>query len=101
MTQRLELARRSLLMQELQHLERIFAVTPRNAPDRPAIIRRLAEGYAELAALSERERLEQEALAESAKRTEAAGNINGGTDTEPPRPNKSAPKTRARTTTLL
>lgn len=38
----------TLLMRELVRLERLLRVTPRNSPERAAMIRRLAEGYAEL-----------------------------------------------------
>lgn len=98
---RLEMARRTLLLQELRQLERVFAATPKNARDRPNILRRLAEGYAELEALSERERIERELLAESAKRESEATSGSVVKDTEPPRPTKPAPKTRRRSTTLL
>jgi hypothetical protein len=98
---RLDAARRILLIQELQQLERLFAVTPKNAPDRPSIIRRLAEGYVELEALSERERIEQELLAEAANRASSAATSNTVKDTEPPRPAKAGPKQRKRSTTVL
>lgn len=39
---------RSLLVNELQNLEALFAATTANDPDRPALMRRLAEGYVEL-----------------------------------------------------
>jgi TolA-binding protein len=40
---------RSLVVTELQQLEALFATVSRNAPDRPLLVRRLAEDYAELA----------------------------------------------------
>jgi hypothetical protein len=47
---------RRLLVLELSRLERLLAATPKKAPERPRLIRRLAEGYAELAALAAHER---------------------------------------------
>lgn len=86
----LEFARRSLLLKELQQLENALRSTPANAPDRPAMIRRLAEGYAELAALSERQQLEEEMAAEKAARQERESSA-----AKPVKPS------RKRTTTLL
>lgn len=39
---------RALIVTELQALENLFAATPSTSPDRPALVRRLAEDYAEL-----------------------------------------------------
>ena len=39
----------TLLLPEIQALEGLFAATPATSPDRPALVRRLAEEYAELA----------------------------------------------------
>ena len=39
---------RSLLILELQALEKLYAATPKRSPDRPTLMRRLAEGYVEL-----------------------------------------------------
>jgi hypothetical protein len=61
---KLEQIRYSLLILELQRLERVVAVTPRKAPDRPTLLRRLAEGYAELAAIADRNRVQAEIRAE-------------------------------------
>ncbi len=44
-----------LLISELKQLERLLAVTPKNAPERALMLRRLAEGYAELAAIKAQE----------------------------------------------
>lgn len=44
----LVVADRRLLMQELRQLEALFAATPTTSPDRPLILRRLAESYADL-----------------------------------------------------
>jgi hypothetical protein len=86
----LELARRSLLLKELQQLESMLRSSPSNAPDRPTIVRRLAEGYAELAAISERQQLEEEMAAEKAARQERESS-----KAKPGRPS------RKRSTTLL
>jgi tetratricopeptide (TPR) repeat protein len=43
---------REFLLQELQNLGRLFARTPRRAPDRPVLLRRLADGYVELEQLA-------------------------------------------------
>jgi len=40
----------ALLQAEIRGLERLFAATPRRAADRPRVLRRLADNYAELAA---------------------------------------------------
>jgi hypothetical protein len=63
---RLEQIRYSLLILELQRLERVLEVTPPKAPDRPILLRRLAEGYAELAAIADRTRMRAEIRAERA-----------------------------------
>lgn len=39
---------RSLLVPELAALERLYAATRKSSPDRPVLMRRLAEGYVEL-----------------------------------------------------
>ena len=52
----LDLRIKALLVQELEGLERLLRVTPKNSPDRPRLLRRLAEGYAELAALAARDK---------------------------------------------
>ncbi|OQX69369.1 MAG: hypothetical protein B6A08_05670 [Sorangiineae bacterium NIC37A_2] len=39
---------RALLITEIQGLERLFKQTPKDSPDRPQLVLRLAEGYAEL-----------------------------------------------------
>ncbi len=47
---------KTLLIQELEGLERLLRVTPKKSADRPRILRRLAEGYAELAVLAARDK---------------------------------------------
>ena len=49
-----------LLILELARTERLLARTPKGAPDRARIIRRLAEGYAELERLAQLRRLKAE-----------------------------------------
>jgi hypothetical protein len=56
----LEERRKALLILELVRLEKILEVTPQKAPDRPVLLRRLAEGYAELAAIADRTRMRAE-----------------------------------------
>jgi len=46
---------RSLLVKELAALERLFQLTSKASPDRPQLMRRLAEGYVELEYSAERE----------------------------------------------
>jgi predicted Zn-dependent protease len=55
-------------MTELLRLESVLKSMPKNAPDRPTVLRRLAEGYAELERLSERERARASAAAEAVER---------------------------------
>jgi tetratricopeptide (TPR) repeat protein len=45
---RLKARSRALLITEISGLENLYSDTPRNSPDRPQIIRRLAEDYVEL-----------------------------------------------------
>jgi len=48
-----EEAERMLLQQELAQLEQLLKTTPKNAPERAAIIKRLADTYADLARRAE------------------------------------------------
>jgi hypothetical protein len=57
---------RSLVATEVQGLERLVSATPRSAPDRPALLRRLAAEYVELEVAADRE--DQTAVASSAHR---------------------------------
>jgi TolA-binding protein len=59
---------RSLLVTEIQGLESLFASTPKSAPDRPKLMRRLAEGYVELEAAAFRDKTEAGVKADEAKR---------------------------------
>jgi hypothetical protein len=56
-----------LLMRELSRLEQLLAVTPRRSPERARIVRRLADGYAELERLAAVERIRAELNLEAAK----------------------------------
>src|SRR5512142_3308569 len=42
---RLKARARALLITEIQGLERLFKQTKKNSPDRPQLLRRMAEGY--------------------------------------------------------
>jgi len=46
----------TLLVQELKQLEQLLRTTPKKSAERPLLLRRLAEGYAELAVLAAREK---------------------------------------------
>jgi hypothetical protein len=63
---------RALLMAELARLEALLRRTPPKSPDRAGLIRRLAEGYAELAADADRDRMRAELELENAEREERA-----------------------------
>lgn len=76
----LERASRQLLMAELLRLESVLKNLPKNAPDRPIVLRRLAEGYAELERWSERERARASAAAEAIERLQK--------ETRPPAPKR-------------
>lgn len=56
-----------LLMRELNRLERLLSVTPKRSPERARIVRRLADGYAELEQLAAVERIRAELNLERAK----------------------------------
>ncbi|MCK6592368.1 MAG: hypothetical protein L6Q76_32855, partial [Polyangiaceae bacterium] len=59
---------RPLLVAEIQGLESLFESTPRNAPDRPKLLRRLAEDYVELESAAFRDKIEAETGADEARR---------------------------------
>ena len=46
---------RALLVTELTGLERLLEATPTRSPDRPQLVRRLAEGYVELRVAASRD----------------------------------------------
>jgi hypothetical protein len=62
-----------LLMRELSRLERLLAVTPKLSAERARIVRRLADGYAELEHLAAVERIRAELHLDRAKAKERAG----------------------------
>lgn len=62
-----------LLMHELSRLERLLAVTPKRSPERARIVRRLADGYAELEQLAAVERMRAELNLERTKARGRAG----------------------------
>jgi len=64
--------KRALLMAELARLEGLLRRTPAKSPDRAGLIRRLAEGFAELAADADRDRMRAELELERAEREERA-----------------------------
>ncbi len=72
---RLAARQRALLVTEIQGLERLFESTKKNAPDRPQLARRLAEGYVELEAAAFRDKTEAEIKRDGFKKTnpQAAG----------------------------
>lgn len=65
---RLAARSRQLLVTEIQGLESLFSSTPKNAPDRPKLMRRLAEGYVELESAAFRDKTENGIKADEAKR---------------------------------
>jgi hypothetical protein len=60
-----ETKQEQLLIRELIRLEAMLEKTPENSPDHVVILRRLAEGYAELEMLSERKRARSQAAADA------------------------------------
>jgi tetratricopeptide (TPR) repeat protein len=61
-----------LLITEIQGLETLLSATPAGAPDRPGLIRRLADGYVELEASASRSKLEGRASADEIRRKDPA-----------------------------
>src|SRR5262245_47445807 len=60
---------RTLLITEIQGLESLFAATGKTSPDRPQLIRRLAEDYVELESAAFRDKTEAGIKLEEAKKT--------------------------------
>jgi tetratricopeptide (TPR) repeat protein len=69
---RLKARARQLLITELQGLENLYASTPKNAPERAQLLRRLAEDYVELEAAAFRDKTEAGIKADEAKKTNAS-----------------------------
>jgi tetratricopeptide (TPR) repeat protein len=65
---RLAARSRQLLVTEIQGLESLFSSTPKNAPDRPKLMRRLAENYVELESAAFRDKTENGIKADEAKK---------------------------------
>ncbi|MEZ4226747.1 MAG: tetratricopeptide repeat protein [Polyangiaceae bacterium] len=65
---RLKARQRALLITEIQGLERLFKRTPKKSPDRPQLIRRLAEGYVELESAALRDQTGAEIKAQDLKK---------------------------------
>jgi tetratricopeptide (TPR) repeat protein len=64
---RLQARARALLIAEIQGLERLFRQTKKNSPDRPQLVRRLAEGYVELESAALRDKIASDIKAQDAK----------------------------------
>jgi len=64
---RLQARARQLLTAEISGLERLNAQTKKNSPDRPQLIRRLAEGYVELESAAQRDKIAADIKAQDAK----------------------------------
>jgi len=65
---RLEARSRQLLVTEIQGLESLYQTTPKDASDRPKLMRRLAEGYVELESAATRDKTELGMKIDDAKR---------------------------------
>lgn len=59
---------RQLLVAEISGLERLYARTKKNSPDRPQLTRRLAEGYVELESAAQRDKIAADIRAQDAKK---------------------------------
>jgi tetratricopeptide (TPR) repeat protein len=64
---RLKARARALLITEIQGLERLFRRTPRKSPDRPQLVRRLAEAYVELESAAARDKTAAEIRVQDAR----------------------------------
>lgn len=65
-----EAAERTLLVQELMRLEKLLKATPKSAPERAVILKRVADTYAELAKRAEHDREAARTRAERAQQQE-------------------------------
>jgi len=66
--ERLKARSRALLITEIQGLERLNKSTAKKSPDRPQLIRRLAEGYVELESAAQRDKIAADIAAQDAKK---------------------------------
>ena len=69
---RLQSRARALLVTEISGLENLFGGTPKSAPDRPTLARRLAEDYVELESAAFREKTQAEVDRDGLKKTNPA-----------------------------
>src|ERR1700742_3738156 len=67
-TTRLKARARKLLITEITGLEGLYATTRKKSPDRPQLVRRLAEGYVELESAANRDKIQGEVDADDAKK---------------------------------
>ncbi|HEY2406370.1 MAG TPA: tetratricopeptide repeat protein [Polyangiaceae bacterium] len=65
---RLQARARALLITEIQGLERLYHRTSKKSPDRPQLVRRLAEGYVELESAAQRDKIASDIVAQDAKK---------------------------------
>ena len=69
-----------LLVTQIQGLESLLASTPTTAPDRPALLRRLADIYVELEASAFRKKIESRAHADEIRRENPTGAVTARTE---------------------
>ncbi|MFO7180521.1 MAG: tetratricopeptide repeat protein, partial [Pseudomonadota bacterium] len=69
---RLQARARQLLITEIQGLERLYARTKKNSPDRPQLTRRLAEAYVELESAAQRDKIAADIKAQDSKKDRSA-----------------------------
>lgn len=67
-TTRLKARARKLLITEITGLEGLYGSTRKKSPDRPQLVRRLAEGYVELESAANRDKIQGEIDADDAKK---------------------------------
>ena len=70
---RLQARQRALLATEISGLENLYAGTPKNAPDRIQVLRRLAEDYVELESAAFRDKTNAEVQRDALKKSNPAG----------------------------
>jgi len=90
----LELADRRLLLQEITRLETLVKGTRKKSRDRAALVLRLAEAYAELARVSQRELTIREMILDEAERERAAAEREQASKPPAKRPAPSGPPRR-------
>ncbi|MBI4701501.1 MAG: tetratricopeptide repeat protein [Deltaproteobacteria bacterium] len=59
---------RRLLLTEIKNVESLYKTTPKKSPDRPQLMRRLAEGYVELESAAFRDKIESDVKAQDLKK---------------------------------